>query len=754
MNVQFEKYDVIKELGKGGMGEVYLAKDKKLGRKVAIKLLKLSDLIDKDLREEIIARFKKEARAIAQLSHPNIVGMHELCEENGNHFMIMEYLEGRSLGKCIEDDGLLPIDKCVDISIKMCRALNYIHTQSIVHRDIKPDNIILVNDDMPKLTDFGIAQTETDELRLTQDGAILGSVMYISPEQLKNSKTVDNRTDIYSYGVSFYQMLTGKLPYDGETVGEVVSKILSQNPVLPRTYNKNVPYELEAIIMKSINKDRDKRYKTAEEMEKDLTNLQERVAFKKTSVSINNTNVNEDKNTSVNNSSLKNTTISNYTQARVIEKASTKDIILSSTFRMVFILLFSFLTFNLFSEFFVSGATIDLTGKLSDTIIQGPASKYLLYGFVFTKTILLFAAANTFLLLLIGYIIPLDSKGINRNYNIKSELASTSIITIISLIFIYAIFNSKDTLSEYKNAYNEALKTELKSEDEIIQKKGNLSFSPLIDYKLKNLVKVTQQKIGFDEPALQLRNMIIENGDYTPINIVKPPVLNDPNLVIIDELFSSVFVFENPSKDVYNTRLSGVLGHVSEGLVTTIPNEAKLTVAKTNNKVNSVIIEWEGSSITLKQGSISITSKGQQFFYPKASDNTASVEIQNPSNQKVFLFLYQNKNFSKAISVNPKTNQSLKLAPNEYEIIILFGNQATVPQAGKLLINDKDIIKLDTLYSETDSYYQLQEKRFSDKKQDVLTTLKRDMKEQGSFFTKDADINRFKLADFSKLKRL
>lgn len=753
MSFFLEQYEIIKELGKGGMGEVYLAKDKKLGRKVAIKLLKISSFVESNQKEEIIARFKKEARAIAQLSHNNIVGMHELCEENGNHFMVMEYLEGKSLGKALEDDGLLPIDKCVDISIKMCNALSYIHNQSIVHRDIKPDNIILVNDETPKLTDFGIAQTETDELRLTQDGAILGSVMYISPEQLRNSKTVDNRTDIYSYGVSFYQMLTGKLPYDGETVGEVVSKILGQNPVLPRAHNKNIPYELEAIIMKSINKDKDKRYKTAEDMEKDLTNLQERMSFKKTSVNINNTHVNQGKNTSINNPSLKNTTISNYTQARVIEKASTQDIVISSVIRLAVILAFSFLTFNLFSDFFVSGATTELAEKLDYNIIQGPASKYLLYSFIFTKTLLLFAVVNSILLLVIGYIIPLDSKGINRNYNIKSELASTSIVAIISLIFIFSFFHDKDTLSEYNKAFTESTKTELKSEDEIIQKKGKLSFSPLIDYKLKNTIK-TSTKVGFDDPSIQLREMVIENGDYTNLNIVKPPIVNDPMLTAIEDLFAGVFVFENPSKDAYTTRLEGILKQVSEGVLTTIPAEAKLTVAKNNNKVNAVFIEWEGNNITLKQGSIIILSKGQNFIYPKATDNNISIEIENPSDQNAFMFLYQNKIFSRALSIKAKSNQSLKLQPNEYEVIVLFGNQNVIPQVGKVAFSNKDIIKLDTIYSETNNYYKIQESHFSDKKQDSITNLKKEMKEQGNFFTKDADINKFKLVDFSKLRSL
>ncbi|RYX93588.1 serine/threonine protein kinase, partial [bacterium] len=293
-----DNYHIIKELGRGGMGAVYLANDKRLDRKVAIKILQIGSSFTVEQKSEIINRFQKEARAIAKLSHPNIVNIHDIGEEDGQYYMVMEFLEGSSIASMLEKQTTLPIDECVNISIQICKALDYMHKNAIVHRDIKPDNIVIGLDKVAKVTDFGIAQNDSEQMRLTQDGAILGSVMYISPEQLRNSKDVDNRADIFSYGVTLYQMLTGKLPFQGETIGEVVSKVLGENPELPRKINPSIPYELEAIVMKSMNKDREKRYKNIEDMERDLQNLLATHSFKKTNIqNINTTSANINKTT-------------------------------------------------------------------------------------------------------------------------------------------------------------------------------------------------------------------------------------------------------------------------------------------------------------------------------------------------------------------------------------------------------------------------------------------------------------------------
>ncbi len=260
MGILTTNYEIIKEIGRGGTGTVHLAKDKRLDRMVAVKMLQIDMAFDEDVIAEIIQRFHKEARAIARLNHPNIVDIYDFGEENGNHFMVIELLHGQSLSETLIKKIKLPVEIIISIGVQLCDALSYAHKNGIVHRDIKPANIIISEDHQVKLTDFGIAQLGNDKLVLTQAGSILGSILYIPPEQLVDSRQVDKRADIYSLGVTLYQLFTGRLPFEGTSVGEVITKILNQEVLPMRTFNSQLPEALDRVIMKAMKKEPDERY--------------------------------------------------------------------------------------------------------------------------------------------------------------------------------------------------------------------------------------------------------------------------------------------------------------------------------------------------------------------------------------------------------------------------------------------------------------------------------------------------------------
>ena len=688
MNLNLEDYEIISQLGKGGMGEVYLARDKKLGRKVAIKVLILSNILAEEQKNEIIERFKREARSIAQLSHPNIVKMHELRESNGTHYMIMEFLEGKSLGSIIEDEKIIPIDKCVSIGIQMCKALSYIHSNSIIHRDIKPDNIILLNDDIVKLTDFGIAKSESDQLKLTQDSAILGSVMYISPEQLKSSKEVDNKADIYSFGVSFYQMITGRLPYDGETVGEIVGKILNiQNPPMPRTINKNIPFELEAVIMKAINKNIEKRYQNAEDMERDLFSIQAGHSFRKTTIADKNTLINNLKNTSINEIN-KNTKIE-LNHAKILETATINDKLLNNFFRTIFLFLLIAFSFNIFYEFFISLSVLEISEKIAYTSIQGPSSKYLLHSIIFKKTLFFSFFFNIFAIALIGFIFPMDSKGITRTYKFTSEIISIILLPIIGLFFTYFMFMDKNTFVEYSNSYQEAIKTEIKSDEDILQKKGKLSISEIIDYK-RRFFSAPKGKLTFDEPAIQLKNIAL-SGDHINLYVSKPQTNNDPVLNSIKDLFDNVFIFENPVKETYSAKLLNILSTSSNGKIITIPDNIKIDISKNNNIINAINITWDNNLVSLKRDSVDIKFFNDKFNYPtSSSSNIFSFNIENITDKMAIIFIYGKEgDLVKSLNIKPTSNENIKIKSGDYEIVILNPQKEALLQYGKFFINEE-----------------------------------------------------------------
>ncbi|RYX99598.1 serine/threonine protein kinase, partial [bacterium] len=269
--IVLEKYQIIEEVGRGGMGLVYKALDLRLGRTVALKELVISQTIIGADRDDIVARFKQEAQTAAFLNHPNIITIFDVGEENNRHFIAMEFLPGKSLKDYLDEDYKYSDDELLDILIQIASGLEHAHLKGIVHRDIKPDNMKILTDNVVKITDFGIARIESSTSNLTQDGTMLGTLGYISPEQLHNSKGVDSRADIFSYGAMLYEIYTKKLPFDGGTVGSTILKIMTEAPVPPRKIVPELNEDIERIILKCLQKDPSERYQKFKEIIQELT---------------------------------------------------------------------------------------------------------------------------------------------------------------------------------------------------------------------------------------------------------------------------------------------------------------------------------------------------------------------------------------------------------------------------------------------------------------------------------------------------
>jgi len=268
----FDKRYVIKrKLGSGGMADVYLAEDQELGRRVALKLLDDRHAAD----EQFVERFRREAQSAAGLNHPNIVSIFDRGLAEGTYYIAMEYLDGRTLKELLVRNGPTPVPIAIDYARQILSALAFAHRNGIVHRDIKPHNIVVGSDGRLKVTDFGIARSGASQM--TEVGSIVGTAQYLSPEQARGAP-VDPRSDLYSLGVVLYEMLTGKVPFTGETPVEIAMKHLSQVPTPPSELRPEVPHDLDAVVMRALAKDPAQRYGSAEEMDADLARVARGVA--------------------------------------------------------------------------------------------------------------------------------------------------------------------------------------------------------------------------------------------------------------------------------------------------------------------------------------------------------------------------------------------------------------------------------------------------------------------------------------------
>ena len=259
------RYEIIKRIGGGGMSEVYKAKCHKLNRYVAIKVLK--EEFGKDAN--FVKKFNIEAQAAAGLSHPNIFNIYDVVNENNMHFIVMELIEGITLKDYIASKGMLDIKEAINIALQVAKGLECAHERNIVHRDVKPQNIIISVDGTVKVADFGIAKATTEE---TINAFALGSVHYISPEQAKGAYT-DIRSDIYSLGVSLYEMISGRVPFNGENAVAVALAHVEEVVTPPSIYNSKISPELETIVLKCMQKSPDRRYQNLKELIRELQNL-------------------------------------------------------------------------------------------------------------------------------------------------------------------------------------------------------------------------------------------------------------------------------------------------------------------------------------------------------------------------------------------------------------------------------------------------------------------------------------------------
>src|ERR1700710_3057359 len=252
------RYKVISRVGSGGMADVYLAEDQLLGRQVAVKLLHHHFAED----QEFVERFRREASSAAGLSHQNIVGIFDRGEWEGTYYIAMEYVAGRSLKTLVREQGALDPAQAIDIVVQILRGARFAHRRGVIHRDLKPHNVILDEEGRARVTDFGIARAGASDMTLT--GSIMGTAQYLSPEQAQGH-IVSGSSDLYSIGVILYELMTGVVPFDGETAVAIAFKQVSAQPRPPSEVNPAVPQRLDAVVLRALAKDPAQRYADADE---------------------------------------------------------------------------------------------------------------------------------------------------------------------------------------------------------------------------------------------------------------------------------------------------------------------------------------------------------------------------------------------------------------------------------------------------------------------------------------------------------
>src|SRR3954468_1051109 len=260
------RYEIVQHIARGGMAEVFLARDLLLDRPVAIKVLFPEFAADRSFVE----RFRREARSAANLNHPNIVSIYDWGEEEGTYFIVMEYVEGRPLRQVIREDGPIPPQRAAEIGADIAAALSFAHKNNVIHRDVKPGNVLISPNGQVKVTDFGIARAAGNaQEALTQTGAVMGTATYFSPEQAQG-RPIDFRSDVYALGIVLYEMVVGRPPFYNENPVAVAYQHVRERPVPPRQRNPKIPVAFESVVLKALAKNPGNRYSSAEELRADL----------------------------------------------------------------------------------------------------------------------------------------------------------------------------------------------------------------------------------------------------------------------------------------------------------------------------------------------------------------------------------------------------------------------------------------------------------------------------------------------------